>query len=198
MDLLDIEELVPEEIAGLCGMVTPIVAYVFILIAIAIHPWFTWADNALSDLGAVDTAYNNIFNFGMIVSGLLGVIFALGMFREVEEKLGVLGMGIFLAGMIFLVLLGVFPSGTSPHMAISIMFFIYSGVGIILFGVDQLWDFAEPVWGIFALASVIPLLAAITIIYSIPYDLGYAIPEFLGTIPIMQFSLVFGSKLYFE
>ncbi len=198
MDVMDIEDLVPEEFAGICGMAAPFIAYIFIGLAILINPWFSWSDNALSDLGAMTTPYNNIFNFGLIMAGVAGILFTMGIFRYAEGGVGVAGVSVFLAGMICLVLIGVFPIGTWPHYYVSVLFFGLSAVGMVLIGIDQLWDFTEPIWGIFIISTVV--LAAITVglIYSIPYELGVAIPEFVGTIPMMLFSLVWGARLYFD
>ncbi|MFW6040600.1 MAG: DUF998 domain-containing protein [Thermoplasmatota archaeon] len=199
MDFEDIEELIPEEVAGACGMVSPLIAYIFIGASILIHrSWFTWADNALSDLGAVGTPYNQVFNVGLILSGVLGLIFMLGALRIAEEKLGKLGIGIFGAGLVALILIGIFPSGTSPHYIVSILFFGLTAAGLLIFGIDQMWDFNEPVWGILVLTSIILPGIAVYLVYTIPYDLGAAIPEFIGSIPAVQFSLVFGAGLYFE
>jgi hypothetical membrane protein len=198
MDFEDVEELIPEEIAGACGLVSPFIAYGFIIIAILIHPWFSWADNALSDLGAVNTTYNSIFNLGLIIAGVLGFIFMMGTIRLADEIIGKIGITIFGAGMVSLILIGVFPSGTSPHYVVSLLFFGLTATGLVMFSIDQLWDLTEPVWGSIVLSSVILSGISVWLVYTIPYDLGAAIPEFIGTIPTMHFAIVFGARLYFE
>lgn len=198
IDVMDIEDLVPEEFAGICGIATPIIIYLFIGIAILVHPSFSWSDNAISDLGRVEYQYSNILNFGFIVGGIAAVIFTMGIWRFVETKVGVLGTTLFLIGMISLILLGVFPKGTEPHMYVTILFYALSIGGMVLIGADQLWDFVEPIWGIFILATVILAGAAVWLVYSIPYNMGPAIPEFIGSIPVMLFTIVMGARLYFE
>lgn len=197
MEFMDLEDLVPDDITGLCGIATPFVAYIMIAISILTHSWFTWADNALSDLGAVGTSQAYIFNAGLIVAGILGIIFTFGLFQYAEDILGQIGSFIFLAAMVLLILIGVFPSGTFPHMYVAIGFFAAAAAGIVFYSLDQMWDM-EPTWGVFPISSVILISIGVWLVYTIPYDLGYAIPEFLGTIPIMQFSLVFGTRIYFE
>jgi len=51
------------KIAGMCGILGPIIAFGSIATSVLLHPWFSWADNALSDLGAIGTSYNRVFNF---------------------------------------------------------------------------------------------------------------------------------------
>ncbi len=198
MEVTDIEDLIPEEIGGLCGMITPIVGYLLIGISIiANREWFTWADHALSDLGGPAASYPNIFNVGLIVTGVLGLIFALSIYRMVEENIGFLGVSLFSASTVFLILTGLFPTGRAPHFFVSVAFFALAAAGMWVIGLDQLMDVAEPVWGIFLISSVLLTIAAIWLVFSIPYDLGYAIPEFIATTPIMLFSLVWGARLYF-
>ncbi len=199
MDVTDIEDLIPEEFAGACGIAAPFIAYIFIGIAILINSWFTWADHALSDLGATGVSYNNVFNFGVMVAGMAGVIFAMGIFRYSEGKAGAAGTLLFLLGMICLILVGIFPMGNSPHYYVSILFFALSIIGMVLIGIDQLWDIAEPIWGVFILSVVgLTLINVALLYYAVPYELGPAIPEFVATIPMMMFSLVWGARLLFD
>ncbi len=199
MDVTDIEDLIPEEFAGACGIAAPFIAYIFIGISILINSWFTWGDHALSDLGAADVSYNNVFNFGIMVAGMAGLIFALGIFRYSEGAVGAVGTLIFLFGMICLILVGIFPMGNPPHFYVSILFFALSAIGMVLIGIDQLWDLTEPIWGVFILSAVgLTLINVALLYYAVPYELGPAIPEFVGTIPIMLFSLVWGTRLLFD
>ncbi len=199
MDLMDIEDLVPEEIGGVCGMAAPIIAYIFIGVAILFNrEWFRWYDEPLSNLGEAGASYSNIFNVGLVLAGILGFLFAMAIFRLIETRVGVLGVSLFTAGMIFLILIGIFPEGTTPHIYVAIAFYALAIAGITLVGIDQMLDFTEPMWGIFFLSSVGLSLAAVYLVYTIPYDIGLAIPEFIGAIPIMQMALVWGARLYFE
>ncbi len=199
MDVMDIEDLVPEEIGGICGIAAPIVAYIFIGIAILINrSWFRWANHALSDLGAADASYSNIFNIGLVLAGIIGFLFAMAIFRLIETRVGVAGVSFVTASMILLILVGIFPAGTWPHLYVAVGFYALSIIGIALIGIDQMVDLSEPMWGVFLISSIVFSLATVLLLYRIPYDIGYAIPEFIGSIPIMQLSLVWGTRLYFE
>ncbi|MGM0510971.1 MAG: DUF998 domain-containing protein [Thermoplasmatota archaeon] len=199
IDLMDIEDLVPEEIAGWCGILAPLIAYILIGISILIHPWFSWADHALSDLGAVETSYNNVFNFALMATGMIAIVFAFGIFRLAEDYMGILGVSLFIISLVLLIMIGIFPSGTPPHFYISVSFFAVGAAGLALIAVDQLIDMDEPVWGIFILSSLGLNGIAVWLVYSIPYEgLGNAIPEFIGTIPVMLFMFVYGARLIFE
>lgn len=199
MDFTDIEDIIPEEFAGACGIAAPFIAYIFIGISILINGWFRWADHALSDLGGIEASYNNVFNFGIMVAGMAGLIFAMGIFRYSESAVGGVGTLLFLLGMVSLILVGIFPLGTSPHYYVSVLFFVLCAIGMVLIGLDQIWDLSEPIWGVFILSSVgLTILNVLLLYYAIPYELGPAIPEFVGTIPIMLLSLVWGARLLYD
>ena len=68
-------------LSGVCGILTPIIAFVCIFLAINSAPEFSWTENALSDLGVMPGATSAFFNFGLIVSGILGFVFAASLFR---------------------------------------------------------------------------------------------------------------------
>ncbi|MFP4609201.1 MAG: DUF998 domain-containing protein [Candidatus Natronoplasma sp.] len=193
--MVDVEELVPEWAGGICGILTPFVAYGLISISILVND-FSFAENALSDLGAAEAAHHNIFNFALIFSGLLFLIFILSMFRLSESEIGIIGLVGLIIGSICLVLVGVFPLGTSPHMILALLFYSFSIGGMMVFGLDQFLEF-EHVWGILIWSNLGFALIAIGLVGTLSPS-GIAIYEIIGSIPIMQFSLVFGSRLFFE
>lgn len=195
--MMDIDDIVSDEIGGICGIASPIVAYVFIFISILVHPEFSWASKELSYLGAVDTSYNNIFNFGLMISSIIGIIFTLAIMQFAESNIGYVGIAGFGAGMACLLLVGIFPSGTAPHYPVSILFFSLTLAGLAIFGVDQFLEM-EYLWSAFIWSSIGVSALLAGIIYSTNLDLGLAILEFIGTIPFIQFTIVFGTRLYTE
>src|SRR3990170_1527124 len=96
-------------IAGLCGIVGPIISLSFIEIAIIYSPWFNWFKNALSDLGVHEAAL--IFNSGLIIGGILTTIFGIGLMQIFRKQ--VLGfIGSFTRGLssISLCAIGILPT----------------------------------------------------------------------------------------
>ncbi len=61
----------------------PIVAlYSSIAIAVLISPWFSWVNNALSDLGhATKSSAAPVFNLGLVLTGALIIIYSLNYLR---------------------------------------------------------------------------------------------------------------------
>lgn len=193
---IEIEELVPESIAGYCGLLAPLIAYVLIIISIAMHSSFKLTKNSLSYLGKLGLPYNNVFNAALIISGILFLIFMLGMLRRTETRVGDIGVIGLVVGSIFLSLTGIFPKGTIPHMAMALLFYSVSTGGLILYGLDKFLEF-EPFWAVIIWSSL--GLAGISIgLVSTLSPEGIAIYEIIGTMPLIQFSLVFGTHLLTE
>ncbi len=197
--MVDVEELVPETVGGFCGILAPFISYGLITISILINDDFSISKNALSDLGAMDVAYHNIFNFALIITGLLMIVFLFSMLRLAESHVGYIGLGGFMIGSICLILTGVFPLGTSPewlHWVVALLFFAFSFGGMIIFGLDQFLEF-EHVWGVFVWSNLVFALIAASLVSTLSPE-GIAIYEIIGTIPMIQFSLVFGTRLFAE
>jgi hypothetical membrane protein len=121
------------KIAVWFGIVAPLLAIISIGMSIALSPWFSWTDNALSDLGISPVA--PIFNVGLIVTGILLVVFTISLIRvEWQKKVGVLGSLSLLSAGISTTCIGIF---TEAYMGIHILFalscFISLTVSLILF-----------------------------------------------------------------
>ena len=186
---------VSAKVAGICGITSPIIAFATIALSISLHPWFRWADNALSDLGAIGVHYNIIFNLGLILAGIFGLVFTLGLPWNIKRKMGLAGVVFFGAGIISLIMIGVFPEGTFLHRSVSIDFYMLGFIGMVTLGIDQLRGRSERVWGWFILSTLILAISAILLLTTIPYNFGAAIPETIGAIAFSEFSIGLGGRL---
>ncbi len=74
-------------VAGICGVLIPIVIFTSIILAMYGSPGFTWANNALSDLG-VQGISAFFFNNGIMLGGLLLLIFSIGLSKILKKKTG--------------------------------------------------------------------------------------------------------------
>ena len=81
---------------ALVGFLAPLVALICIFVAIAISPDFLWTDNALSDLGhytRINIGPNPeiraiIFNSGLVITGIMMLIFTLPLVKNMEKPCG--------------------------------------------------------------------------------------------------------------
>ena len=90
------------KIGSALGIAAPIVAFSCIIIAIVSYPAFSWTNNALSDLGVISGVTGPLFNFGLVASGFLGLLFAVfGLAIYFRKSLvGKVGSGFFAAATI--------------------------------------------------------------------------------------------------
>ncbi len=179
---------------GLCGIMAPVLALIFIGASIAMHPEFNFPGYALSHLGALKTPNHIVYNVGMVLTGLMGILFSCGVPRLVNGKIGILGIIVFASGFFTLALVGVFPGGTSPHNTVSMAFFTLSTFGILILALDQLLKQSSRPWGVLLLAVISLGLVSVILVGKIQH-LGAAIPETIGALGFSEFSIIFGLRL---
>ena len=102
------------------------------IISILENQWFSWTKNAISDLGK-SSASPLVFNNGMILIGILLLIFSIGLIINFKEKLG--PIIIFMCSFL-LMLIGFFPIPDMLHEPFSALFFISFSVAFLIIGLD--------------------------------------------------------------
>ena len=128
------------KIAGICGIIAAVVSLASIFIAIGMSPWFTWTGSWLSDLGRTALPSAVIFNNGLTISGILGMIFSVGIrsvktFKGDQAEWGLIMLFLTTLSLCFV---GVYPveAGMS-HTLASFLFFVFSILSLILMGNSQ-------------------------------------------------------------
>lgn len=177
------EEFQSRKFPGVLGVLGPLVALAAIFVAILLSQnWFTWDGNALSDLGN----YNNglpaaiVFNIGLVLTGLLLLVFTYSFVRVVSDLPTKIGMIPFFIALVFLIAIGVFSENAGDiHFTVSVGFFAsfpfaiwFVGLGFLRF--RKLW------W--FSLVSIILPFFSVYMWTSwfggdFPFWTGNAIPE---------------------
>ncbi len=176
------------KIAGACGIIAPVILLLSILAAIFYAPWFSWTDNALSDLGVSGMpAY--LFNGSLAVSGFLMLIFGTGLYMNFPDRIPKAGSILFILSSAMLSGVGVFTLDTRfLHILCAGSFFILSAVAIILIGI---WEMKNRKQG------KIPIALGILsgIMWIIPWGAGIAINEITSALFICLFSVIHGKEL---
>jgi hypothetical membrane protein len=196
-------------ISGLCGVLTPVVAFTCISLAIYFAPGFSWTDNALSDLGVMPGATSAIFNFGLIVSGILGFVFATSLFRvmrffEVFSADGKPHLLIYrgLGGALFfsvaclaLIAIGVFPENVRYlHTLASVAFFVALIIALGRLGIG-FWQARQTPWAAFTLLLGVVAAAPWLLLFLVRYVSGVAVPELISAVAGGVLTAVFGYKM---
>ena len=169
------------KIAAVCGISAPSVALVCILSAIASWSQFSWVDNALSDLGVQAGATALVFNSGLVVTGLLCLVFAVGLFRFAGKRsIGKVGSVVFALACVALVCIGVFNESFVPtHYLVSVAFFVFLPISLLIF-VGGFWLMGEKRLSVFTLIVGLVAAAVWILEFTVHYVPGVAIPEFIS------------------
>jgi len=177
------------------GIIFPIIAYGAIFVAIANAPWFSWYENALSDLGAYEKT-ELIFNGGLILAGLVYLIYSLGLFSYLTRPLGKIGALILMFDAISLLLVGAFPETVGTlHGVSAVLYFILFPIAYLLLGTHFIRNENNPNFGVLGyICSVVGLG-----IWFLPWKTlgvsGIAIPEFLASLANTIYIVVISLKL---
>ncbi|MEQ9716170.1 MAG: DUF998 domain-containing protein [Candidatus Asgardarchaeum sp.] len=184
------------KISGVCGILAPVVAYTFIFISIANAPWFSWQLNALSDLGA-HAGSDLTFNFGLMIAGVLELIFSIGLYIYFKDTLSKIGSIFLILDSIALFGIGLFPETAGRiHFYVSVMFFVMFPLGYLVFSIAFLLRRNNFLLVVIALLGTV----ASIIIWSFPWSslgiTGVAIPEFLSSLIGSLWVIAMSIELY--
>ncbi len=180
------------KIAGICGVLLPIVLFLCISLAIGGSPWFSWADNALSDLG-VNGISAFLFNNGIVIGGFLFLIFSIGLLKTIKQKTGAY---LLIISSISLIGIGLFPKTLYVlHYISSSAFFIFITLALFIIGVTMIHNKFEDKLGLAAL--VFAIIACASPVFFLFLE-GIAIPEAIACFPAFLWCMVYGFKLIKE
>jgi len=173
---------------GWFGIITPILGFSMIFIAISTAPWFSWEMNALSDLG-VEGLTGALFNGGLMMTASVMAVFSLGI-RELGkgDRLGKIGFLLLLWACIFLVAIGFWPeTAGSIHLEVSIAFFVTLPLAMIVNAASLIRR------GYRALGALGIVAGAVTMmIWALNWD-GVAIPEAVAAGSAGVWTIVMGA-----
>jgi len=162
---------------GALGFATPLL---FIAVSIALSPWFSFVDNALSDLGhATDSDVAPLFNFGLALGGFLISTYAACFVVKLHRGMG---LSLYFAGF-SLALIGVFDEVYNRfwrmHFWIAMAFFASFVAYLTLYAKRK-----KTLLPLLAIAAEV-LSWALHIAYDIPE--GAAIPELVSIVAVLPF-----------
>jgi hypothetical membrane protein len=173
---------------ALFGLVGPLIAILFVIIAIIFSPWFSWWDNALSDLGhSVQSLAAPWFNFGLLLSGFFIIFYSLMSFRGSAKYTSYF----LVIGGLSLQLIATFDEVYgSLHFLVSVLFFAALGFASTSYTVER--------------KSVVALVALVIgsaswVLYGVKLiDTGIAVPEALSAIAVFVWIILSALKIYLQ
>jgi len=182
--------------SGFFGIITPLIAFACIIAATALASSFSWTDNALSDLGVMPEPTATLFNTSLIISGILTILFATGLYLSFEKSaLGRFGAMIFSLCAVALTSIGVFTENMRPmHVYASVAFFALFPVSMFVFA-TSFFLLAKPKKTVFTLAVALFAVLVWVLEFAIRYVPGVAIPETLSALAASLWAVVLGFKM---
>jgi hypothetical membrane protein len=190
-----LKQVFSRKLTAICGIMSHLVIYIFIIVAILQSPWFSWINNAISDLGNIvdHPASAPFLNSGLVVGGLIMILFGIGMFLEIRgNTFASIGALTLLTSGIGLFFVGVFPENfIVPHFASAFTYFFSIIVGSILFGIAFVIRKSTRLFGIVTI--ILGMLAATAL--SLLQFPGIAIPEMIASVSQYVWILVICSRL---
>ena len=197
-----------EKYALYAGIIGPIIGIGAVLLSVILSSsWFSWQENALSDLG-VDAFGGTAagiwtFNLGMIIAGVLSSIYAYGLYglltKNTTNKIGIIAL---IIGGINLALVGIFTEDwPTIHRLVAMTYFVFTPIGLIIMGSGMLKK--ERTFGIITtiagISALISISTAILIVFQVPvtegWPAGIAIPEMVEA--VIMAAWISGSALKF-
>jgi hypothetical membrane protein len=168
-------------IAGAFGLVAPFFVFACILLAVASWAQFNWATNALSDLGVQSGLTSILFNSGLIIGGLLYIVFAVGLYVLIGHCfLGKVGSVLFAIACSALIAIGIFNESFSPiHYIVSVVFFVFLPISMLVLS-GAFWIAQHYKIGVFTLLLGLAAAAPWVLQFAIRYVENVAIPEFVS------------------
>jgi len=187
------------KISGVSGILTPIVAFTCIFLAIAFYPQFSWTENALSDLGFGKGVSTIVFNSGLVTGGILALLFASGLLVFLRDNvLGRIGAFIFVLATLALTAIGIFPENVKPmHYYVSVAFFVISPISMLVISTAFLFG-AKVKMGVFTFLVAITAAVVWIIQWTIGFGSNVAIPETLSALSASMWAIVLGFKMLKE
>jgi len=182
-------------LGGLCGIVGSVLTIAMVYAATAISPWFRWAANALSELGVGEASL--IFNSSVMIGGVLNFLFALGI-REylAGGRLAKMGVALIMLGSASLALVGVFTIAYPLlHGIVALGEFVLAPIGFILIGVSAKESAVKKLSIATGIAALIAILILPVILLTLPFKVGFAVPEMIEAFIVATWIIFMGTKL---
>ncbi len=190
-------KVVFQRTGAIAGIVAPVLGLSCILAAVASYSAFSWTNNALSDLGIMAGVTRLFFNFGLIGSGFLALLFAaLGLFNYSGETLvGKVGAWSFEAATVALIGIGIFNENfQGTHYILSVAFFVLAPISLFIL-TYAFWFSHKKGMAVFTVlvgvAAALPWLLQ----FAFNYVSNVAIPEFLSGLAISVWTIVLSRKI---
>ena len=182
-------------LAGASGILGSLLPLGMVLSATFLSPWFSWNENALSELGLGEQAI--LFNGAMLIGGALNLVFALGLYKYlIKEKLSRAGVVSILLSSVSLALVGVFTINYHiPHGLAAFGYFVFAPAGFLLIGFGEEEDTIRKLSLACGFAALLAILVLPTAVFVLSLNVGFAVPELVEGLIISTWTIYMSVRL---
>lgn len=161
----------------------PVIFIIGLSIVVHANPWFSFTDNALSDMGSLHNPNRWLFNGFLMVFAAIAMVPSVVAFKSGLSYLMPLSTA-------FLFLVGVFPEELPYHSPSAILFYVLALADIALVGIKLARRGVSAGYAWSALAVVTFVL----MVYLVKAKVfkGLAIPELIGAATILAWFVYIG------
>jgi hypothetical membrane protein len=184
-----------ESLAGLCGILGSILPLIFVLSATFLSTWFSWNENALSELGKGEQAI--LFNSAMLVGGALNFLFGLGLYKHLgREKLSRGGVVLIMLSSVCLALVGLFTIDYHiPHGLVALGYFLLAPIGFLLVGFGEKENRIRNLSFACGVVALMAILGLPAIVLVLSLNVGFAVPELVEGLIISAWTIYMSARL---
>ncbi|MCX6664752.1 MAG: DUF998 domain-containing protein [Euryarchaeota archaeon] len=196
------------KIAGICGLLSPIILFFCIALSIHSSDWFSWTENWLSELGgsfgeiplwSARGTTSVLFNCGLIIAGFGGILFSLAVrkSRLFSTTIGNLGTLVLSGNMFALFGTGLFPvTFGNIHVWSSLSFFCSIPVLLFLMSFEMRRLFGKKWWWTINILCIFSLCSSCAFLF-MPHLYGYnkAIAEMVMLCSVFFFCIALSIKV---
>ena len=179
-------------VSGACGITSQLLGLAVILVTVFNSPWFSWTENDISVLG-VEGSMTALFNWGLILTGLFYLVFAVGLSRSLPSSWAGKSGGVSLIlGSVALSAVGIFPRTFDlPHDTASVGFYVLMALALLLVGVVAIRS-SRMLAGWLSMAGGVLMIVFLLIPW--PWS-GGAIEQLLSCVPLSLWTVAFGVRM---
>ena len=172
-----------QRIASYVAISLPIIFIVGLAVVIHANPWFSFTDNALSDMGSLHNPNRWLFNGLLMIFAVIAMVPSLVAFKHGLSYMMPLAL-------VFLFLVGVFPEELPYHRPSAILFYVLALADIALVGIKlaRRGVSAGYIWSILAVLTFV----LVAYLMSARIFKGIAIPELIGAATILAWFVYMG------
>ena len=171
------------KLSAYIGLSLPLIFMVGLLVVVSQNPWFSFRENALSDMGSIKNPVSYYFNGFLMAFAVVGFIASVGAFRNGLSYLMPLAM-------VFLFLVGVFPEEYAPHAPSAVLFYVLALADIAIVGI-KLGRSGVSVGYIWSILAVLTFGVMLYLIKARIFR-GLAVPELIGAATILAWFVYVG------